>query len=124
MIVIDTNVISEVLRSKPHQTVLTWFEQLPKSAGFLTSISQAELLYGIELLPAGNRRTRLHSLVTQVLEDDFAGRILPFASDAAGNFARILASRRKSGRPMSYQDAQIAAIVATHKFTLATRNTS
>ena len=124
MIILDTNVISEVMRANPVPEVFDWLAAQPASRLFTTTITQAEILYGIELLPKGKRRIALQSAAQTMFEEDFSGRILPFDSDAARVFANIAASRRASGHPITQWDAQIAAIVCSHGATLATRNTS
>jgi toxin FitB len=123
MIILDTNVLSEAMRPTPAREVLRWIADQPTSGLFTTSITQAEIMYGIELLPKGKRRVTLQSAVQALFEEDFAGRILPFDSDAARLFPAIAASRRTSGRPIAQWDAQIAAIALSRGATLATRNT-
>src|SRR5688572_19744223 len=108
MIIRDTNVLSELMRPVPTVEVLRWLATHPASRLFTTTITQAEILYGVELLPKGNRRTALESAVQAMLEEDFADRILPFDSDAARVFPQIAASRRALGRPITQWDAQIA----------------
>jgi len=87
-----------------------------------TAITQAEILYGLELMPKGKRRAALQSRTETMFEEDFADRVLPFDTDAARMFARIAGSRRASGRPIAQWDAQIAAIARSRGATLATRN--
>ena len=123
MIVLDTNVLSEVMRPLPTAKVLRWLATHPASRLFTTTITQAEILYGLELLPKGKRRAALESAVEAMFEEDFADRILPFDSDAARVFPQIAASRRASGRPITQWDAQIAAIARSRGAVLATRNT-
>jgi predicted nucleic acid-binding protein len=123
MIVLDTNVLSEVITPQPSPPVLAWIlRELPSNL-YTTSISQAELLYGVELLPKGRRRSALHAAVVKMLAEDFADRILPFDSDAAEDYSRIAAARRAMGRPISEADARIAAITVSRGARLATRNT-
>ena len=123
MIVLDTNVLSETMKPAPAAEVLHWLAGQPAARIFTTSISQAEILYGLELLPRGKRRAALQSAVEAMFEEDFAGRILPFDADAARLFPRIAASRRAAGRPIAQADAQIAAIARSRGASLATRNT-
>jgi predicted nucleic acid-binding protein len=123
MIVLDTNVLSELAKVSPASEVLGWMALRPASSIFATAITQAEMLYGIELLPKGKRRTALLAEVQQMLEVDLAGRILPFDSEAAVSYGRIRASRRAMGRSISEADAQIAAIAHSRGAALATRNT-
>lgn len=123
MIVLDTNVLSEAMKRAPAPEVLHWLAARPASSLFTTTVTQAEILYGLELVPKGRRRAALQSAIEAILEEGFAGRILPFDTDAARVFPRIAASRRALGRPIAQWDAQIAAIARSRAATLATRNT-
>lgn len=123
MIVLDTNVLSDLLRPTPAPAVATWFKRQPRTQIFTTAVNEAEILYGIELMPAGKRRQSLLAALETIFAVDFTGRVLVFDSDAARAFAIIAARRRALGRPMSNADAQIAAIVQRHEATLATRDT-
>jgi toxin FitB len=122
MIVLDTNVLSEVIRPEPSARVLSWILSEQPFSIYTTSVSQAELLYGVELMPQGRRRLAFDTAVKKMLAEDFADRILPFDSDAAEAYSRIAASRRAMGRPISEGDAQIAAIAHSRGAALATRN--
>ena len=122
MILLDTNVISELMRGKPSAQVVAWIEERPRSRLGITAITQAEVLYGIELLPKGRRKQALLTTVQMMFSEDFRGRIFPFNSDAAYAFAKISAIRQTQGRRISQLDAQIAAIVQTVGAELATRN--
>lgn len=122
MLVLDTNVISELLRSQPNPGVEVWLEQQSATSVFTTSVSRAEILYGIAILPVGQRRSALLSAATLMFEEDFKGRILPFDCDAADLYATIAAQRRAIGRPIAFADAQIAAIALSRGGRLATRN--
>jgi hypothetical protein len=124
MIVLDTNVLSETLRPNPAVKVLDWMRAEPVAALFTTTITEAELLYGIALLPDGARRRSLESVVNSILGEDLAGRILPFDSAAAREFVDIAAGRRRSGRPISEADGRIAAIARSRGAAVATRNTA
>ena len=124
MIILDTNVLSEVMRPAPSARVLSWLAGEPASGLFTTTITQAEILYGIELLPKGRRRKALESAVEAMFEEDFRDRILPFDSSAARVFPKIAAARWASGCPLTQFDAQIAAIARVHGATVATRNTA
>jgi toxin FitB len=124
VIVLDTNVLSEASRPKPSTKVLDWMRSEPLTALFTTTITEAELLFGIALLPGGRRRRLLERFVVQTLEEDFSGRILPFDSAAAREFAQIAANRRGTGRPIGEADARIAAIARSRGAALATRNLS
>ena len=122
MIILDTNVVSELMKAAPAERVLGWIAAQPASALYTTSITQAEILHGLALLPTGKRRNALESAAEAMLREDFAGRILPFGSDAAHAYARIAADRRRAGRPISHFDAQIAAIARSAGAAIATRN--
>ena len=123
MIVLDTNVLSEALKPSPEDGVLRWLAQQNREAVFTTAITQAEVLYGIELLPAGRRRSRLQSAIERLFVDEFPGRILPFDSDSALAYPKIVARRAQLGHPISQFDALIAAVCQSRNATLATRNT-
>src|SRR5450432_814145 len=122
MIVLDTNVLSEAMRPVPAAEVLRWLGSHPASRLFTTAITQAEILYGLQLLPKSKRRTALEPAIGAIFEEDFADRILPFDSDAAHVFAEIAVARRDMGRPIAQLDAQIAAIARSRGAELATRN--
>jgi len=124
VIILDTNVLSEVMKQVPSAQVLRWLASQPALTLFTTTLTQAEILYGIELLPRGKRRTALQSAVEAMFEEDLGGRLLPFDSDAARVFPGIVAARRALGRPMSQIDAQIAAIARSRRAAVATRNTN
>lgn len=122
MIVLDTNVLSELLRPAPEALVLAWLEEQPPASVFTSAVTQGEILYGIRLLPDSKRRGKLWDAAVTIFNEDFAGRILSFDSDAAVAYAEISAARRAAGRPISQFDATIAAIARSHGASLATRN--
>ncbi len=122
MILLDTNVLSELMRREPAAAVVAWLADQPSTSVFTTSISQAEILHGIHLLPAGKRRKLLEEAAEAMFREDFGDRILPFGSDAAEPYARIAADRRRAGRPISHFDAQIAAIARSNRAAIATRS--
>ncbi|MBF0561681.1 MAG: type II toxin-antitoxin system VapC family toxin [Alphaproteobacteria bacterium] len=122
MILLDTNVVSELMKSAPAPGVLAWVDAVPGAALFVSAVTQAEILYGLALLPAGKRRDELAGAARVVFETYFRRRILPFDSDAAEAFAELAAERRQSGRPITQADAQIAAIARSRGAALATRN--
>ena len=122
MIILDTNVLSELMKASPSQQVLRWFASQPPLQLFTTTITQAEILYGLELLPKSKRRSALQAAVEAIFEEDFSGRILPFDSDAARVFPTIVAARRSLGRPMTQFDAQIAAMARSRAAAIGTRN--
>ncbi len=110
MILIDTNVISEVMRPAPVQAVLDWFSAQDAQTLYVSAVSEAELRTGAAILPAGKRRDRLISGIDAMIDEDFAGRVLPFDSRAARSYADIAVARRGAGRPILDADCQIAAI--------------
>ncbi len=122
MIVLDTNVLSELMKPSPAGSVVRWLAGQPAASLYTTSITQAEILHGVMLLPAGRRRAAIEAAAEAMFTEDFEGRILPFGSDAARLYARIAAERRRSGRPISHFDAQIAAIARSAGAAIATRN--
>jgi len=122
MIVLDTNVVSELLRPVPEPRVEAWLAAQNGPDVHLTAVSEAELRRGVCMLPAGRRQAALADAIEAILKRDFAGRILPFDSTAAVAFAAIFGDRRKAGRPISFPDCQIAATVRAHGAAMATRN--
>ncbi|MBB3979859.1 hypothetical protein GGQ64_005106 [Rhizobium azooxidifex] len=122
MIVLDTNVISELLLPAPEPSVVDWLAEQPSVAIFTTAVTEAEILYGLRLLPDGRRRRELEAAVLPIFAQDLAGRVLPFDRDAADIYASIATDRRRIGRPISQFDAQIAAIALSRGAVLATRN--
>jgi len=123
MIILDTNVISELLRPAPEPKVEHWLSAQDGLNVYLTSISEAELRYGLAIMGNGKRRAALFDAVDRILREDLAGRILPFDSAAAQSYATIAAARRATGRPIAQADCQIASIAHTRGATVATRNT-
>jgi len=107
----------------PAAGVIEWLNARPAASLYTTSITQAEILHGILLLPAGKRRRAFADAATAMFAEDFVGRIIAFGTDAARFYAEIAAGRRLKGRPISHFDAQIAAIARSTAATLATRNT-
>ena len=122
MHILDTNVISELMRPEPDGRVIGWVSEQPVGSLFTTAVSEAELRYGVALLLPGQRRVLLTEALNQMMEEDFSGRILPFDRSAARAFADIVATRRQRGRPISQFDAQIAAIARSRDAAVATRN--
>jgi toxin FitB len=122
MIVVDTNVLSELAKLSPSPAVLAWFEAQPLADLFTTSITQAEVHIGIEIMPPGKRRDAIQSAADTAFDTQFAGRVLPFDSQAAQAVGRIVADRRKIGCPIEVMDAQIAAIALSHRAIIATRD--
>lgn len=124
MIILDTNVISEAMSSSPDGNVSRWLSAQVAVEVFTTSISLAEILYGIELLPAGKRRSSLLVSAELMFARLFSGRVLVFDEPSARAFPSIAVDRRLRGRPITLFDAQIAAIAKANGATLATRNTA
>ncbi len=122
MIILDTNVLSELMKPRPAPTVVEWTAAQPPASLYTTSITQAEILHGLMLLPAGRRRRALGAAATSMVLEDFGGRILGFGTDAALPYARIASDRRRAGRPISHFDAQVAAIARSTGAVVATRN--
>lgn len=122
MIVVDTNAVSELLRPAPDERVLGWFAAQPRATLFTTTVTRAEILYGLRLLPGGKRRRGLEQAVLAVFNDDFVNRVLGFDVHAADAYAEIAASRQAAGRPISQFDAMIAAMARSRGAALATRN--
>ena len=119
---LDTNVLSELLRSAPEPTVLAWFAGQASETLFVSAVTQAEMSLGVRLMPAGKRRASLQAALAAMFSEDFAGRILPFDSAAVPAYVDIVSARRGAGRPISQFDAQIAAIALHAGAKLATRN--
>ncbi|MDP2677456.1 MAG: type II toxin-antitoxin system VapC family toxin [Rhodoferax sp.] len=120
---LDTNVLSALMRGQPTAVVLDWFAQNTHNAMHTSAITQAEILTGIALLPSGKRRTALATAAEQMFDQDFADQCLAFDVAAAKHYAVVVAARTRLGQPISTEDAQIAVIALTAGLTLATRNT-
>jgi toxin FitB len=123
VIILDTNVVSELMRPVSSLAVLKWLSKQHAQDLYSNTITLAEVLYGIELLPPGRRRSELLAGAERMFTAVLAGRIFAFDEHAARAFAQIASARRKTGRPMAELDAQIAAIAHVHGAELATRNT-
>jgi hypothetical protein len=123
LIVVDTNVISELTRRAPAPEVISWLDSLDAAEVATTAITAAELLCGVARLPDGRRKTELGEAVQGLLSDDFQGRILSFDESAASRYAEIVSHRERLGRRIGIADAQIAAICRATGAILATRNT-
>jgi predicted nucleic acid-binding protein len=123
MILLDTNVISELMRAEPAQAVLDWFAQRDATDLFISAITEAELRTGVAILPEGQRRDRLQQALDAMIDQDFQSRVLPFDSPAARAYADIAAQRRAAGRSITEADCQIAAIARALGVPVATRNT-
>jgi hypothetical protein len=124
MIVLDTNVLSELMRERPEPAVSAWFRASSRAELWTTSIVIAELLSGIDRMSKGRKQTALREAIEGMIAADFRGQILRFDVPSARGYAHILASRQKMGRPIAQMDALIAATALANGATLATRNTS
>jgi len=122
MIILDTNVLSELMKSQPDPAVTEWVDAQPEPELFTTSISEAEIFFAVELLSIGKRRDVLVAAAERVFAVDFEGRILGFESESARAFSKISAHRRRLGKPISQADAQIAAIAQVRRAKVATRD--
>jgi predicted nucleic acid-binding protein len=123
MMVLDTNVVSELMHPRADAGVVAWVDQQPADEVYLTAVTTAEVRYGLARLPEGRRKNDLADRIRRTLEEDFAGRILPFDDEAASHYADIVVGRERTGLPISMADAQIAAICRGYSADLATRNT-
>ncbi len=122
MFLLDTNVLSNAMAAHPAPAVAAWIAgQLPKLL-FTASICQAEILSGIAILPQGRRRASLETAANAMFRDDFAGRVLPFDSDAAIAYADVFSARRRAGRPAATADLMISAIARTKGASVVTRD--
>jgi predicted nucleic acid-binding protein len=122
MIILDTNVLSELMRPQPHAHVVDWVTSTARSELVVTSITEAEILYGIDILPDGDRRRRLAAAAMEMFAADFAGKIVGFDAAAAPHFAVVVGSRRRAGRPIDAMDAMICAIARSAGAVIATRD--
>jgi predicted nucleic acid-binding protein len=122
MIVLDTNVVSELMRADPAPAVLAWLRQNSGAGLYTTAVTVAEIRYGIAQLPEGQRRESLHQAANEVFAA-FPRQVLPFDLAAASSYADVVAGRDRAGQPIDGFDAQIAAICRSHVAALATRNT-
>jgi hypothetical protein len=123
VILLDTNVVSEAMRIVPDGGVLRWLNESETSDLYLSTISIAEISYGLQILPEGQRRDAISEGFEQFVNRGFSQRVLSFDEPAAIVYGEIMARTKKIGRPMSVPDGQIAAIAKTHNLVVATRNT-
>ena len=123
MIVLDTNVLSELMRSQPATAVFAWVAAQPRDELYTTSVNKAEILFGIAALPDGRRRAALTAAAEAMFTGDFAGRVLSFDEEAAVYYAQIVAARRREGRPIEAFDALVAATTLAAGASIATRDT-
>lgn len=122
-IILDTNILSELMRPSPEPLVLGWFARQSSAFFYVTAITKAEILLGIALLPSGKRRQSLEDAAGKMFNEDFSGNCLPFDESCARQYASVVSRRRRSGFSITTEDAQIAAIALNRNLPLATRNT-
>ncbi len=122
MIVLDTHVVSELMRATPEPAVLAWLQRTSSTGLYTTAVTVSEIRYGIARLPEGRRRHTLHQAANEIFAA-FPRQVLPFDLAAATAYADVVAGRERDGNPISGFDAQIAAICRSQAATLATRNT-
>jgi hypothetical protein len=123
VIVVDTNVISELMRGEPHPAVLSWVAAQPRALLYATYVSQAEILYGIAALPEGRRRKALAAAAEAMLAEDFAGRLLPFEARAAARYPEVVLTRRQAGQPIGEIRRADRATALAAGASIATRDT-
>lgn len=123
-LVLDTNVLSELMKATPDERVLRWFDAHPKAQFATTAINEAELLAGIALLPEGKKKRRMADAAKAALRDELGGRVFGFDSDAARELAAIVRARSRKGKPIDFQDACIAAICKVRGAAIVTRDKS
>lgn len=122
MIILDTNVLSALMRKAPDAAVIKWLDQQPADSIWITSVSLFEIRLGLALLPAGKRRQSLQAAFTQILSEELEDRVLNFDTAAAEKAADLAARRQRAGRTVDIRDTQIAGIALAKRGTLATRN--
>jgi predicted nucleic acid-binding protein len=122
MIILDTNVLSALMRKLPEAPVVAWLNRQPAESVWITSITLFEALLGLALLPSGRRRQALEAAFARLLNEDLENRVLDFDSAAATEAASLASIRQKDGRPVDMRDTQIAGIALARRATLATRN--
>jgi len=124
MVILDTNVLSETLRARPASEVRAWLDSQAKGELFTTAVTEAEMRYGVAVMPAGQRREALQSALDWIFDELLEERVLPFDAQAAKAYAMIVSSRRTAGNPISQLDGQIAAIARSRAARIATHNTA
>jgi predicted nucleic acid-binding protein len=124
MFLLDTNILSAVMGTRPAPEVASWMTRQPADLLFTAAVCQAEILSGITVLPKGRRREALEIAALAMFREDFAGRILPFDSDAALIYGELFALRRRAGRSAAIADLMIAAIARAHGASVVTRDTA
>lgn len=122
MIVLDTNVLSELMRTEAVPPVRKWLAQVEPDDLYTTSVCEAEILMGLAIMPSGRKKSAMEVAAYRMFAEDFGDRILPFDSEAARSYAEIVAVRRRRGSPVQALDAMIASIARVHDAAVATRN--
>jgi len=123
VIILDTNVLSALMRKVPEDQVVAWLDRQPAESVWITSITMFEARFGLSVLPSGRRRQALEVAFARLLEEDLENRVLDFDSAAAIEAASLAAERQKAGRPVDMRDTQVAGVALARKALLATRNT-
>lgn len=124
MMLVDTNIISEMMKPFPSTKVIAWLDQQDVTQLFISTVTLAEISYGLNILPKGDRRTLLEVAFNKAIKEAFYPRILSFDESAAYLYGKIMGYRKELGRPLSIADGQISSIARAHEFALATRNIS
>jgi predicted nucleic acid-binding protein len=122
MVILDTNVVTELMKPAAEPAVIAWMNRQEASGLFLTTVSIGEILYGIRILPQGKRRLQLEQGFEAILSDAFTGRVLAFDEGAARHYGDVMGRRRELGRPLGVPDGQIASIARSNRYAVATRN--
>jgi predicted nucleic acid-binding protein len=124
MLILDTNMLSEMMRSEPERKIADWIVRQPSDELFTAAVCQAEILSGLAVMPIGRRRADLEEAARAMFTDDFEGRVLPFDTEAAAAYPEVFAARRKAGRPSGTIDLMLAAIARVRGASVVTRNVS
>lgn len=122
MIILDTNVVSEMMRATPSPVVVAWLNDQDAASLFLTAVTIGEIRFGVRVLPEGKRRRSLEEGFERILAEAFAGRVLAFDEAAAHFYGEIMGRRKELGQPLGILDAQIASIARSNGYSVATRN--
>jgi predicted nucleic acid-binding protein len=122
MLMLDTNMLSEMMRPEPERKIADWIVRQPSDELFTAAVCQAEILSGLAVMPSGRRRTELEEAARAMFAADFDGRVLPFDTEAAAAYAEIFTARRKAGRPSGTIDLMLAAIARVRGASVVTRN--